>query len=79
MNACCDSPRPLTYRTIRGPVWTTRYKRCANCGTCSKTVQRGFIDGRNWLERGDSLPDGADSEQVNAIMTGVESVSHRQE
>lgn len=71
---CCSDPRPLTYRTIRGPVWTTRYKRCANCGTCSKTVQRGFTDARNWLERPLSLLDGADKCERVAIMERVVSI-----
>lgn len=79
MNACCDSPRPLTYRTVRRPSWTVRYKRCANCGACSKTVQRGFVDERNWLERPLSLLDGADKCERVAIMERVVSHSQAQE
>lgn len=72
---CCLFPRPLIYRTIRGPVWTRRYRRCANCGTTSKTIQKGFIDERNWLERGDSLLDGHPIFNDDAIIERVESVT----
>lgn len=58
MTACCLFPRPLIYRTIRGPVWTRRYRRCANCGGTSKTIQRGFVDERNWWNRDELLLDG---------------------
>lgn len=76
---CCSDPKLLVYKTVRRPSWTVRYKRCANCGTCSKTIQRGFIDERNWLERGDSLPDGHPIFNGDAIIKHVESVIHRQE
>jgi len=34
----CGGPR-LVYRTCRRSLWIVRYRRCINCGDCSKTVQ----------------------------------------
>lgn len=78
--SCCLFPRPLVYRTIRGPVWTRRYRRCANCGSTSKTIQRGFVDERNWLERDDSLLDGLILiDGLRSIGAGDESSTRQEE
>jgi hypothetical protein len=74
MNRCCSDPRPLIYRTIRGARFTVRYRRCRHCGECSKSIQRGFTDGRSWFDRGDSLLDDADSGRDVAIMASGDSL-----
>lgn len=74
MKRCCLFPRSLTYRTVRRPSWTVRYKRCANCGSTSKTIQRGFTDERVWWNRDELLLDGADKCERVAIIERV--VSH---
>ena len=68
---CCSNPRPLVYRTRRTPRWTIRYRRCALCGSTSKTIQAGFVDARNWIDR-DLLLDRQDSMQDVAIMSSME-------
>ena len=68
MNRCCSDPKPLVYRTIRGARFTVRYRRCSNCGATSKSIAKVFIDQRNWLERGDSLPDRRDNDSAVAII-----------
>ena len=45
---CCSHPRVLVYRTVRHERWTIRYRRCHHCGATTKTVQAGFVDGRQW-------------------------------
>jgi hypothetical protein len=72
--SCCGDPKPLVYKTRRSPSWVTRYRRCRHCGECSKTIQRGFTDGRSWFDRGDSLPDRRDSGRDDAIMVSGDSL-----
>lgn len=56
MRLACDHAW-LVYRTVRHPAWTVRYRRCRHCGQCSKSIQRGFTDQRNWFDRPIRLPD----------------------
>lgn len=76
MNRCCSDPKPLVYKTRRSTTWVTRYRRCANCGSTSKSIARGFTDGRSWFDRGDSLLDDADSGRDVAIMDSLNQLIH---
>ena len=66
----------LVYRTVRRPAWTIRYRRCRHCGECSKTIQRGFIDGRSWFDRPVALPDGRDNDAAVAIIDSLNQLIH---
>ena len=68
----------LVYRTIRGARFTVRYRRCRHCGQCSKTIQRGFTDGRNWLERPLALPDDRDNDSAVAIIGNNDSLTKQE-
>jgi hypothetical protein len=68
----------LIYRTVRRPAWTVRYRRCRHCGQCSKSIARGFTDGRSWFDRGDSLPDRRDSGSDDAIMGSEDSLTEQE-
>jgi hypothetical protein len=35
---CKCGGRRLVYRKVAGTKYTTRYRRCAQCGKCSKTI-----------------------------------------
>lgn len=76
MKHCCDSPKPLIYRTRRTLHWTVRYRRCQRCGQTSKTVAVGFTDQRVWFDC-ESLLDDRDFHSDDAIIGCVESVIRR--
>ena len=73
--SCCGDPKPLIYKTRRSPSWVTRYRRCANCGSTSKSIAKVFIDQRNWLER---VPDRRDSGSDVAIMASGDSLTKQE-
>jgi hypothetical protein len=68
----------LIYRTVRRPAWTVRYRRCSNCGATSKSIAKVFIDQRNWLERGDLLPDRRDTDSQIAIIGNDDSLTEQE-
>ena len=72
MRLVCDHAW-LVYRTVRHPAWTVRYRRCRHCGECSKSIQRGFTDQRNWLDRPVALPDDRDTDSQITIMANGDS------
>lgn len=76
--SCCSDPKPLIYKTRRSPSWVTRYRRCANCGATSKSIAKGFIDQRNWLERPVALPDRRDNDSAVAIIGNDDSLKKQE-
>ena len=68
----------LVYRTIRGERFTRRYRRCSNCGECSKSIQAGFVDARSWWDRGDSLLDATTNFTEDEIMASEDSLTKQE-